>query len=378
MIQHVLKARPNTHIILCTATFPPSLLNLLTTHETLSQLPFTHLLSPKLHKLPRNLEARFVPRSRGDLFSDVVHEVRRVQTEDAIRRNHIIAAGNEVDRSKMIIFCNLDSRVQKLSEVLEAKGHPNLTWTKEGANRRHGSSGALKQFLMDPKESVEEALNPKLKVSKRNEKSEDNEDKPEEPRILITTGILSRGLDFSPLVSTVFLVDQPKDILDFMHRAGRAGRAGRKGRVVIFGWTQGKQAEDGALGSTIRKFIRDGEKDQSAQWAEARQARLHDYRARRKEYEEKHARREGLPIKKDDVSISGRGREIKRPSVGFAREAPGFKSVQSTMRRERLVNRFGAEHVTARGEIKGVGRTKFRGQGNTHGVRRGPHGGRRG
>lgn len=241
ILKHITDRRPNVNIIFCTATFPPALLDLLRSHEDLQKTPFTHLLSPKLHKLPRNLEARFIPRSKGDITSDVAHELRRVMSEDATKRTHMRADGKEVDRSKIIIFCNADSKVRRLSAELTLKELPNITWTKESDNRRHGSSGILKSFLHDPKMSAEDALA--------------NKTKDDSPRILITTGILSRGLDFSPLVSTVFLVDQPKDILDFMHRAGRAGRAGRKGRVVIFGMSQGRRAEQGTLGSMVKDVL---------------------------------------------------------------------------------------------------------------------------
>lgn len=73
-----------------------------------------------------------------------------------------------------------------------------------------------------------------------------------QPRILITTGLLSRGLDFSPNVSTVVLVEQPQNVLDFVHRAGRAGRAGRKGKVLVFG---------GMPGERFRGLVRRGESD---------------------------------------------------------------------------------------------------------------------
>lgn len=353
MIQKITAARPNVNITLCTATFPPALLNLLKSHEFLLKTPFTHLLSPKLHKLPRNLEARFVPRSRGDLFSDVVQEVRRVQTEDAIKRNHMIAQGNPVEKSKLVVFCNLDSRVRALSELLEEKGHPNLTWTKEGVNRKPGSTGALQSFLLDPREAMKAAMNPGTEVE--DDIKVEKEQEQEEPRILITTGILSRGLDFSPSVSTVFLVDQPKDILDFMHRAGRAGRAGRKGRVVIFGGTQGRQAEDGKLGSVMRDMVHKHERSQQALWLQKREERLQMIRDRQKEIAVKTARREGDfgILKKDDVTRANDGKEYKRPNVGWKREAPGYGKVQTKLKVDRMVKKYGKDRVRKDGWVIG-------------------------
>ena len=312
LLQHITTQRPNVNVILCTATFPPSLLNLLKSHEELSKNPFVHLLSPKLHRLPRNLEARFVPRSRGELVSDVVHEVTRVMTEDAIKRNQMKASGKMVDKSKMIIFCNTDSRVEEVSSALKSKGIENLTWTKEGSNRRHGDSGPLKSFLLDPKEDPEETM---------------SSSSPTDPRVLVTTGILSRGLDFTPLISTVFLVDQPKDILDFMHRAGRAGRAGRKGRVIIFGMSQGKRAEDGKLGSAMRTVMK-GQTSQADLWKEMRLKRMELFRGKRREYEEMQARKMGKKI-------------IRRPGIGWKNEAPAYGLLKGEERRIHLENKWG-------------------------------------
>ncbi|KAJ7593588.1 hypothetical protein C8J56DRAFT_1120269 [Mycena floridula] len=55
------------------------------------------------------------------------------------------------------------------------------------------------------------------------------------PHVLLTTSLLSRGLDFSLEIKHVFIVDEPCNLVDFLHRAGRVGRAGEKGKVVVFG-----------------------------------------------------------------------------------------------------------------------------------------------
>ena len=44
---------------------------------------------------------------------------------------------------------------------------------------------------------------------------------------MITTYMLSRGLDFSPNVRHVFIVDEPRNMVDFLHRSGRSARAGQ-------------------------------------------------------------------------------------------------------------------------------------------------------
>ena len=57
---------------------------------------------------------------------------------------------------------------------------------------------------------------------------------------MITTSMLSRGLDFSPEVRHVFIVDEPRNMVDFLHRAGRSARAGQSGKVVVFGKLSGR------------------------------------------------------------------------------------------------------------------------------------------
>jgi ATP-dependent RNA helicase MRH4 len=60
---------------------------------------------------------------------------------------------------------------------------------------------------------------------------------------MITTSLLSRGLDFSPNIKYVFIIDEPRNMIDFLHRAGRTARAGANGRVVIFGKTAGRGSQ---------------------------------------------------------------------------------------------------------------------------------------
>jgi ATP-dependent RNA helicase MRH4 len=42
------------------------------------------------------------------------------------------------------------------------------------------------------------------------------------------------------MIKHVFIVDEPRNMIDFLHRAGRAGRAGEAGKVVVFGRAKGR------------------------------------------------------------------------------------------------------------------------------------------
>jgi superfamily II DNA/RNA helicase len=99
----------------------------------------------------------------------------------------------------------------------------------------------------DPSDSLNDATTtPFINVAERgnrerNHRKKDSSSEPTisldqtPPRVLITTSLLSRGLDFSPSIKHVILVDQARDQVDFLHRAGRTGRGeGGVGNVYVF------------------------------------------------------------------------------------------------------------------------------------------------
>ena len=51
--------------------------------------------------------------------------------------------------------------------------------------------------------------------------------------ILVTTDVLSRGIDVSDL-KLVINFDFPQNVVDYIHRVGRTGRVGKRGRSVVF------------------------------------------------------------------------------------------------------------------------------------------------
>jgi superfamily II DNA/RNA helicase len=82
-----------------------------------------------------------------------------------------------------------------------------------------------------------------------------------DPLVLVTTSLLSRGLDFNSSVKHVFIVDEPKNMVDFLHRAGRTGRAGQAGKVVIFAHKRGgpsgrRDRGDGRSARNVKDMVR--------------------------------------------------------------------------------------------------------------------------
>ncbi|KAF8623593.1 hypothetical protein AX15_006234 [Amanita polypyramis BW_CC] len=202
------------NLVLTTATIPSALASYLSRHHP----NLIRLASPNLHHLPKTLKTEHVAWSGGNKFADIERRIRQVWADDS-------AIGCAA-LSKVLVFCNKSTKVTELGEYLTQQGIKNIALTSTSEERRHGSNKHLEGFLrlLSPKERREQE-----------QKSKDDE-----PRVMITTSLLSRGLDFSPDIRHVFIVDEPRNMIDFLHRAGRSGRAGQKGKVVIFGKMKGR------------------------------------------------------------------------------------------------------------------------------------------
>lgn len=206
------------------------------------------------------------------------------------------SAGRSEEKEKILIFCNKSSKVDELGSWLDERGIKNVALTSASAKRVWGSNKHLEGFLKDPSsmasESDSDSGSPSTNESssssassassseslsaadvddaggtlltssstfsssappcppssssksKPKSKSSHSSSSPS-PSILITTSLLSRGLDFAPTLRTIFILDQPRNMIDFIHRAGRTGRAGNMGcRVLVFGRGRGR----GSLG----------------------------------------------------------------------------------------------------------------------------------
>lgn len=199
----------------------------------------TRLVSPKLHKLPSTLSTEHVPYTGGNRHADIERRLREVWSEDAQRGR---------PRGKIIVFCNRGTKVEALGEHLAAAGVPNVALSGASAARLHGSNKHLDGFLKT------KAAAPAADESVDVEAGKAQKDA---PHVLITTSLLSRGLDFGPDVRHVFIADSPRNMIDFLHRAGRSGRAGNDGRVVVFGKLSGRGSEEGReVRQKVRAFAR--------------------------------------------------------------------------------------------------------------------------
>ncbi|EJU04602.1 P-loop containing nucleoside triphosphate hydrolase protein [Dacryopinax primogenitus] len=234
---------PPFNLVLSTATVSSSLgTQLAVYHPRMIQL-----LSPNLHKLPATLRTEHVSWSGGNRTADVAAKIFSIWTQEA--RAMRLETGKRytsMDRSKILIFCNTASHAEKLGRELGEKSISTFVLTSESTLRRHGSNKHLEGFLKVADKAGDQG---KIEAqAKQTWKEQDLEDKqPVVPTaVLITTSLLSRGLDFAPSVKNVLIMDEPQNMVDFVHRAGRTGRAGAEGKVILFG-KGGKRSESSYL-----------------------------------------------------------------------------------------------------------------------------------
>lgn len=240
-------------MIMATATVPDSLSTFLR-----DQHPTTHrLITPNLHRLPATVSVDKVNWSGGNWRADVLLEIRRALIEDARE--------GKMD-SQVIVFTNKNTKAEEFAQYLEEKDVKNVVLTSEGNRRIRGSSKPIagaslspsSLFLLPSRELIRLLPTPlgfinnatdQTKAVRAHERALEEYRKdptatppviyqkrpdPSAPRVLITTGLLARGIDFANTVSTAILLDEPRNALDFLHRAGRVGRAGANGKVIIF------------------------------------------------------------------------------------------------------------------------------------------------
>ncbi|KIM27544.1 hypothetical protein M408DRAFT_166544 [Serendipita vermifera MAFF 305830] len=223
------------NLILCTATIPNSLDQYISTKYPSME----RLTSVRLHQLPRSITPEHVPYSGGNRAADIATRIRSVWLEEGMERRG--------EKSKILLFCNKSSKAEKLAQYLNEQDIPTVALVRvlDKGKRNKNNDQSIESFLKFDEGSV--------KVRRKQESTADGQ---QEPRVLATTSLLSRGLDFSPSVKHVFIIDEPNNMVDFIHRAGRTGRAGQEGKVVIFSKSRGRgsaRAMTGVRGEIMQK-----------------------------------------------------------------------------------------------------------------------------
>lgn len=186
------------HLLFTSATIPISLGAYLTQHHP----KLLRLASPQLHQLPKTLNVEYCTYTGGNKNVDVDKKIKALWSKEK----------NAKIKSKILIFCNKRTKAEELAKDLDERGIQCLALTGASLTRSHGSNRHLDGFL----------------------KGKEGEQYPLDPKVLITTSLLSRGLDFSPTIKYILILDEPRNMIDFLHRAGRSGRAGNEGHVIIF------------------------------------------------------------------------------------------------------------------------------------------------
>lgn len=258
------------NLVLTSATIPTSLSTYLSAHHP----RLIRLASPHLHRLPKKLVTEYFSWTKHaampDQCRDVERQIREVWLAET--RNFATAAattnttnttnatnatttttttGEGAKLSKILVFVNKSSKVEVLGEYLEKRGIQNVALEGKSDARLEGSNHHLDGFLRERRSSrrplrrasqYPDPIEYGVDVDKDGTTADPSGlgDPKVTPHVLITTSLLSRGLDFSPEVRNVFIMGEPRNLIDFLHRAGRTARAGYDGRVVIFGKTRGK------------------------------------------------------------------------------------------------------------------------------------------
>ena len=228
------------NLVLTSATIPATL----AAHLDVYHPTMTRLVSPRLHRLPQHLALEFAPYSSGNRNAEVLAKIKAVWHDDAL-------AGR--GRSRIVIFANTRVRAGEMGAYLSERAVPNIVVTGSGINaqsnkhgrdgrRVHGSNKHLAGFLKPmPNKKSPEHSQPSF-AGGEEEVVKAGETDGQSPRVLLSTSLLARGLDFDPSVSHVFVLDPPRNTADFLHRAGRTARAGGRGKVVVFGKGGGRGA----------------------------------------------------------------------------------------------------------------------------------------
>lgn len=202
-----------TDLVFCSATIPRRF------EKIMSKLyPEAYrIVTPSLHKIPRHIDFRVVEvfnppylNSKPLALQQALYAIHNDNTEPGFLK-------------RVVVFLNHKDDIAGLSAFLSEKGYNAVSITG-------------KMTFAERKDLVSEFVNPAAAI---------NEAESSKVRVLLTTDLLSRGIDMNN-IRNVILYDLPYSSVDLIHRAGRTGRMGKRGRVFLFvekkesrGWVKG-------------------------------------------------------------------------------------------------------------------------------------------
>lgn len=206
------------NLVLSSATIPASLADYLNTNHP----HLTRLVSPRLHSLPRSLHTEHTAWTGGSKAADVVRRLREVWDSDY--RQGAFADGNSNALSRVLVFVNRSTRAEALGQELTERGIANIILTSTSATRRRGSNHHLAGFLRgtaspitseNPLPAIEGPRTRAIPAPPGHGAPASEYKKAPAPvnpiatipHVMITTSLLSRGLDFGANVRHVFMVD---------------------------------------------------------------------------------------------------------------------------------------------------------------------------
>ncbi|ODQ82839.1 hypothetical protein BABINDRAFT_169987 [Babjeviella inositovora NRRL Y-12698] len=188
----------------------------------------TPIATAKIHKIPKSIDFKVIDAaaapykgSRNKALAQILYAIHKDGTEQGFEK-------------RVLIFVNEKKDIEKLGELLvETYGH-DVTTIMGG---RDGDSADTRG------EKIALFLNPPRRLEDIGETGEIQS----QLKVLVTTDVLARGLNFHG-IKNVVLYHVPNTSIDLVHRAGRTGRMNTKGRVFMIvnnqdkGWVKGLPA----------------------------------------------------------------------------------------------------------------------------------------
>lgn len=173
--------------------------------------------------LSSRIALRFLQCSKKDMRKEITEEVDRLINAVKVANNwkdRQQTKPEEYESKRVLIFCNSVESCRAVDYILSAKMESSLDSEQVFLGSFHGD--------LTPKQRKE---NFKAFNSKPDHGLDPSTRSPENTmkglkllKLLVTTDISARGLDFKGQIDEVIMFELPRSISDFVHRAGRTGR----------------------------------------------------------------------------------------------------------------------------------------------------------